>query len=80
MKVLKFGAGWCQPCKLLDKSLERALKDFPGIEIIPVDIDGHAALVAEHNVKSVPTLVSETGRRLQGNVSESVLRSWFSEL
>lgn len=78
MKLLKFGAAWCQPCKLLDKTLERVLRDFPHVELIQVDIDKHAAQAAEHNVKSVPTMITDTGRRLQGNVSEGVLRSWLA--
>lgn len=80
MKLLKFGAAWCQPCKLLDKTLERVLRDFPQIELIQADIDKHHTQAAEHNVKSVPTLITDTGRRLQGNVSEGVLRSWLAGL
>lgn len=78
MKLLKFGAAWCQPCKLLDKTLNRVLLDFPHIELIRVDIDNHPTLAAEHNIKTVPTLIADSGRRIQGDMSESNLRSWLA--
>lgn len=78
VKLFKFGAAWCQPCKALDATLDRVLPDFPHIELIRVDIDQQRDLAAEHNVRSVPTMVTETGRRFQGNVSEGMLRSWLA--
>lgn len=78
MKLLKFGASWCQPCKLLDRTLDRVLRDFPHIELVQVDIEKQIDLANQHNVTSVPTLVTDTGRRLQGNVPETTLRNWLA--
>ena len=35
MKLLKFGAEWCAPCK----TMEERLKDFTGCEVKHYDVD-----------------------------------------
>lgn len=51
IKVLKFSATWCTPCKLLAATL----KDVEGITSL--DIDENPELTNKYNVRSVPTLV-----------------------
>lgn len=79
MKLFKFGAAWCQPCKVMDATLDRVLRDFPNVEVVRVDIDQQPALANEHNVRSVPTLITDTGRRLQGNISETAVRRLLTD-
>lgn len=54
MKLLKFEASWCQPCKTLSAIME-------GLELpVPVeriDIDQNMQRAREYNIRSVPTLV-----------------------
>jgi thioredoxin 1 len=54
MKILRFTASWCQPCKSLAKNLEEAKLNIP-VEVI--DIDVHNDLAIEYGIRSVPTLV-----------------------
>lgn len=54
MKIYRFTASWCNPCKMLAKNLENANLGHP-IEV--VDIDVHPELAQEYNIRSVPTLV-----------------------
>ena len=54
MKILRFTASWCQPCKALAQNLERVTTDLP-IQVI--DIDEQQDLAVHFNVRSVPTLV-----------------------
>jgi len=54
MKILRFTATWCQPCKALAQNLERVTTDLP-IQVI--DIDEQQDLAVHFNVRSVPTLV-----------------------
>lgn len=54
MKLLKFQATWCQPCKALSKSLSTV--DL-GVDIEEIDIEQSRDLVADYGVRSVPTLV-----------------------
>ena len=56
MKVLKFQASWCQPCKMLSKTIEGA-KDKITIPIEEVDIDENMEMAKKYNVRGVPMLV-----------------------
>lgn len=51
VEVIKFGASWCTPCKVVSKQLEGL--DFKSIDI-DEDTDG---LARKSNIRSVPTLV-----------------------
>jgi len=53
-KVIRFTASWCNPCKMLAKTLESVKTDIP-IEVI--DIDEQPDLATEFGIRSVPTLV-----------------------
>jgi thioredoxin-like negative regulator of GroEL len=54
MKLLKFSADWCQPCKAL--SLELAKVDLKNIELVEFDANEHAEVFREWGIRSVPTL------------------------
>lgn len=56
MKVLKFYADWCQPCKMLSKSIE-SVKDKLNLQIEEVDIDANMDLAKQYNVRGVPALI-----------------------
>lgn len=53
MKILKFAAEWCGPCKMLSKTLE----GYTGIEIQEIDIDKDQEVAIRYNIRGVPTLV-----------------------
>ena len=78
-KVLRFTASWCQPCKMLAKTLEGITTDYP-IEVI--DIDENQDLAIQYGVRGVPTLVMlqndvET-KRTVGVLTEGVLKDWLA--
>jgi thioredoxin 1 len=54
MKILKFQADWCQPCKALTKLIEE-IDTKTEIEVI--DIDKEPLTAAKYGIRSVPTLV-----------------------
>lgn len=53
MKILRFYAPTCMPCRMLGKSLE-ALED---VEVIPVDATEDIKKVDEYEVCTTPTLI-----------------------
>ena len=54
MKVLKFYATWCGPCKGMTMMME-SMENLPEIEHI--DIDEQGDLATHFMIRSVPTLV-----------------------
>lgn len=58
MKLIKFYATWCAPCKELSKVVDRNKDKIPeGMELIEVDIDQDMNSAKSLNVRGVPTMV-----------------------
>lgn len=54
MKLLKFEASWCQPCKQLSKTMESMEFPFP---VAKVDIDTDRDAAITYGIRGVPTLL-----------------------
>jgi thioredoxin 1 len=54
MKILKFYADWCAPCKLLGQKLESANLPIP---ISEIDVEDNDDLVREYNIRNVPVTI-----------------------
>ena len=78
MKVLRFTASWCQPCKMLAKTLEDVDTRIP-IEVI--DIDENRELATNYGIRGVPTLVMIDGdvevKRVSGMLMKNQLTEWL---
>jgi thioredoxin 1 len=75
MKVLKFYATWCGPCKGLTTTLN-GMADKISMPIEEVDIDSNMDVARKYNVRSVPTMVvvDDTGaevKRVVGMMNET---------
>lgn len=80
MKVLRFTASWCSPCKMLAKVLEDVETDK---EIQVLDIDEEQELAKLFNIRSVPTLVmideeKKEVKRLNGLQSQQQVEEWIN--
>ncbi len=80
MKVIRFTATWCGPCKSLAKTLEDVETRIP-IEVI--DIDQNRDLAVEYGIRGVPTLVmldenNNVTKRLVGAKSKKELEEWIN--
>jgi thioredoxin-like negative regulator of GroEL len=69
MKVLKFYADWCGPCKGLTMTINGA-KEKIDIPIEEVNIDTELMTSVEYGVRSVPTmiLIDEHGTEIKRHV------------
>ena len=56
MKLLKFYAPWCQPCKGLSTIME-GMKDSITLPVEEINIDENIDAAIKYGVRSVPTLV-----------------------
>lgn len=56
MKLLKFYAEWCGPCKGLSMVIAGA-EDKINVEVENIDIDTCGSRSAEYHIRSVPALV-----------------------
>ena len=78
MKVLRFTASWCQPCKMLAKTLEDVDTQIP-IEVI--DIDENQQIAMDYGIRGVPTLVMIDGdievKRVSGMLMKNQLTDWL---
>ena len=82
MKVLKFYATWCEPCKMLTRIMEQA-KDKINIPVQEVNIEEEMELAQKYRVRSVPTMVivAEDGtelKRQSGMLMEDKLLEFLS--
>jgi thioredoxin 1 len=79
MKLLRFTASWCQPCKALAKNLEKANLNIP-IEVIDIDENDQKAI--EYSIRSVPTLVlidDGNEKRMIGVKTAEEIKKWVNE-
>jgi len=60
MRLLKFSAEWCGPCKKMKPIVEQVAKDH-NLEVVDLDIDRpeNQQWVEAYEVQGVPTLVLE---------------------
>jgi thioredoxin 1 len=57
LKIQKFGASWCGPCKMLNPVLDELKVELDGVvEFESVDVDVEPEKAAEAGVMSVPTV------------------------
>lgn len=80
MKVFKFYAEWCGPCKVQSQII-KAAGDKITTPVVDVNIDENLALATDFEVRSVPTMVlvddkENEIKRHVGVMKEAELIEW----
>ena len=56
--LVKFGAVWCPPCRMLDPELDRLSSEMGGrIAVVRINVDQRPALAQHYHVSSIPRLL-----------------------
>jgi thioredoxin 1 len=82
MVLVKFGAKWCGPCRLVDAELGRLAEKEPDLKIVEVDVDTNQELAKKYKVNSIPNMVlirsNEILDRQVGFMSADDISGWVS--
>lgn len=82
MRVLKFKAEWCAPCKSLTQIIKNA-GDKIKLPIEEIDIDSDSAAAMHYGIRSVPTMIvinennAEVKRKV-GSMNETQLLEFLA--
>jgi len=79
IKVLKFSAVGCAPCRALKPTFDRVRLLIADVVYEEIDVDNDPSATIKYNVRSVPTIVIEKDGqeifRTKGAVSAATLTS-----
>ena len=59
IKIIRFTASWCGPCKMLAPIFGEVQNEVSGVSFETVDVDSNKARATQYSVSSVPTVVIE---------------------
>lgn len=80
MKILKFYADWCGPCKMLSRSIE-TIKDEIPFKIEEINADTNTDLAQKYNIRSLPTMIIVDGeteiKRNVGNMTAEQVKKFI---
>ncbi len=83
LKIIKFEAEWCGPCKAMRPAYNKVSKSEPGVEFQTVDIDQQPKIADSYKVEVVPTIVAVKNGRVVGKLiglqSEAQLRKFVKK-
>jgi thioredoxin 1 len=84
VSLVKFGATWCAPCKLLETTIGKIKQEFDGVNFVAIDVDDNPDLAKNYKIKSVPTVILFRNgieiSRLIGAVKTDALRKALRDL
>jgi thioredoxin 1 len=74
--MVKFGASWCGPCRVMDGRLQQLIYDNLNVE--KVDVEKFPKIGAKYAIRNLPTIIvfqnGEVAERFEGYASVDQLR------
>lgn len=69
IKVVKFTADWCYPCKVIEPHLVKLQKLYNGeIEFYEVDVEENNELASKYDIVNIPTLLVFKENKVIGSI------------
>ena len=69
IKVIRFTASWCGPCKILSPIFGEVQNEVSGVSFETVDVDVNKNRATQYSVSSVPTVVIEKNGQIVNRFS-----------
>jgi thioredoxin 1 len=57
VKVKRFTANWCSPCRALAPIIEEIKQEYADVEFETIDIDENPELVSEYGIRGIPVVI-----------------------
>ena len=64
IKVKRFTASWCQPCRQLAPLFDQLQSEYPNVSFETIDVDMSPDPVQQYMITSVPTVIIEKNGQL----------------
>jgi thioredoxin 1 len=61
IKIKRFTAQWCLPCKQLAPLFEQLQSEYTNVTFETIDVDTNPEATQQYSVTSVPTVIVENG-------------------
>lgn len=76
LSLIKVGAEWCGPCRMIKPTIEEISNDYEGRVIVgDINADDKIESISEFNIRSIPTILmfkkGELVEKVTGMVSKS---------
>ena len=56
--LVDFTAGWCQPCKMIERIVKQLAQDWDGkVKVVKLDADENPNIMMKYGVLGIPTLM-----------------------
>ncbi len=88
IRVIKFGADWCQPCRLMKPTITKLIEKYntedSGLVIEEIDVDMDPDSASKYGIRNIPTTIffldDEIVNRKVGVISESQIEEIINDL
>jgi thioredoxin 1 len=80
LKVLKFSAAWCGPCKVQAPIFNEVKATMPDVSFEEIDVDQSSDLAIKYGIRGVPTIVFEKDGQVVGRRSGVLMNPELTHL
>ena len=55
--VIKFSAGFCQPCQQLKPIFDEVIQEIDDIKVVEIDVEEHPDIASNYKVRGIPAVI-----------------------